>query len=232
MRKRNFDNYVRLPFEELPSLIPFLKQKRIAKNLSDDKAVVMANLYECLMDPQHTLPNRNYKIFTLVEDLGVAMQQIGTKGGGYYGPYRRFRILFNDVELIVGLGLNRYVSKSRSLICVSLQVGMEGKPHHSLQFAVDDYMNFNGSTCIFTHRGNIGLGALGGGKNTILREKYVKPLYPSILTKDGYLLGKINKKKLWNLDDKSVSKFVENLISYAIVRDLYREDVKKAANWV
>ena len=232
MRRRNFDNYVRLPFEELPTLIPALKQKRIAKNLSDDKAVIMANLYECLMDPNHTLPDRKYKIFTLLEDMGVRMMQIGTKGGGYYGPYRRFRILFRNVELVAGIGMHRFLNRVRSILCVSLQIGEEGKPHHSLQLAVDDYMSIKGRNCIFTHRGSIGLGAIGTGKNIILREKYVKPLYPSIMTEDGYLLGKLNKKRLWCLDDRSMAKFVENLISYSIVRDLYREDAKKAAGLI
>ena len=227
MRRRTFDDYVRLPFEELPNLIPFLKQKRIAKNLDDKKAVIMANLYECLMDPNHTLPDRNYKIFTLLEDMGVRMMQIGTKGGGYYGPYRRFRVLFRDVELVVGIGMHRFLNRVRSILCVSVQIGEEGKPHHSLQLAVDDYMTIKGRTCIFTHRGIIGLGALGSGKSAVLREKYVKPLYPSIMTENGYLLGKLNRKRLWYLSDRSMAKFVENLISYAIVRDLYREDAKK-----
>ena len=212
MRRRTFDNYVRLPFEELPSLIPFLKQKRIAKNLDDKKAVIMANLYECLMDPNHTLPDRNYKIFTLLEDMGVRMMQIGTKG---------------NVELVVGVGMHRFLNRVRSILCVSVQIGEEGKPHHSLQLAVDDYMTIKNRTCIFTHKGNIGLGALGSGKIIVLREKYVKPLYPSIITENGYLLGKLNRKRLWYLSDRSMAKFVENLISYAIVRDLYREDAKK-----
>ena len=93
-------------------------------------------------------------------------------------------------------------------------------------------MTIKGRTCTFTHKGSIGLGAIGTGKNAILREKYVKPLYPSIITENGYLLGKLNKKRLWCLDDRSMAKFIENLISYAIVRDLYREDAKKAAGLI
>ncbi|MBR2180191.1 MAG: hypothetical protein IJ862_07360 [Selenomonadaceae bacterium] len=232
MRRRTFDNYVRLPFEKLPTLIPILKKKRIAKNLKDDKAVLMANLYECLLDPDHTLPDRKYKIFTLLEDMGVRMLQIGTKGGGYYGPYRRFRVLFRDIELIVGIGMHRFLNRVRSILCVSVQVGEEGKPHHSLQLAVDDYMTIKGRTCTFSHKGHIGLGAIGTGRNAILREKYVKTLYPSIINGDVYILGKLNKRKLWYLSDRSMAKFVENLISYAIVRDLYREDAKKAAGLV
>ena len=232
MRMRNFDNYIRLPFEELPTLIPFLKGKRIAKNLDVKKSISMANLYECLMDSKHTLPDKKYKIFTLLEDMGVRMMQVGSRGGGYYGPYRRFRIQFRDVELVVGIGMHRFLNRVRSILCVSVQIGEEGKPHHSLQLAVDDYMTIKGRTCTFVHRGSIGLGAIGMGKNAILREKYVRPLYPSIITENGYLLGKLNRKKLWYLSDRSMTKFIENLISYAIVRDMYREDAKKAAGLI
>ena len=70
------------------------------------------------------------------------------------------------------------------------------------------------------------------GKSKILREKYVKPLYPQIIDEDEYFLGKLPANKLWHLDDKPVAQFVENLISYSIVRDVYREDAKKAAGLI
>ena len=232
MRSRNFDNYTRLPFEELSKLVPALKKKRIAKNLSEKKSILMANFYECLLDPQHKLPEKDYEIFTFIEDMGVKMMQIGSKGGGYYAPYRRFRILFKNTELIAGIGLNCYLNKARSLICVTLQKGEKGKPHHALQLAVDDYLRLRGKYCSFTHKGSIGLGALGTGKNSVLREKYVKPLYPKILAANGYMLGSLDTKKLWYLDDKSVTNFVENLISYSIARDMYRDDAKRAAGLI
>ena len=232
MRIKKQTPYIRLSLEELSTLIPFLKQKRIAKNLENKKAIPMANLYECLMDEGRTLPKRKFTIFDMSEDIGVKMLQIGTTGGGYYGPYRCFRINFLGNEYIAGIGMNRFLNKVRSIICVTLQAGEEGKPHHSLQLAVDDYMEVTGNWCTFTHRGAIGLGSLGTGKIEILREKYVRPLYPTIIDDDKYFLGKLPANKLWHLDDKIVIQFVENLISYAIVRDIYREDAKKAAGLI
>ena len=224
--------YIRLSFEELPTLIPFLKRKRIAKNLEYKKAIPMANFYECLMDSGHTLPKGKYTIFDMLEDMGVKMLQIGSTGGGYYGPYRCFRVNFVDNELIAGISIHRFLNKVRSIICVSLQSGEEGKPHHSLPLAVDDYMEVTGKLCIFTHKGSIGLGSLGSGKNAVLLEDYVKPIYPQIIDGDKYFLGKLPANKLWHLDDKNVISFVENLISYAIVRDLYRNDAKRAAGLI
>ena len=224
--------YIRLSLEELPTIIPFLKKKRIAKNLENKKAIPMANFYECLMDTGHELPKGKFAIFDMIEDIGVKMLQIGTSGGGYYGPYRCFRINFVGNELIAGLGINRFLNKVRTIICVSLQVGEEGKPHHSLQLAVDDYMEVTGKLCIFTHKGTIGLGALGTGRNSILLENYVKPIYPQIIDDGKYFLGKLPANKLWHLDDKNVISFIENLISYSIVRDLYRDDAKREAGLI
>ena len=79
------------------------------------------------------------------------------------------------------------------------------------------------------HRGNIGLGAIGSGKSSILREKYVEPLYPQIISGKEYLLGELKTDRLWYLNNRLIVKFVENLISYALVRDMYRDDANLAA---
>ena len=233
MRVIKNEPYVRVTFEELPTLIPSLKKMRIAKTLPDDKAIIMANIYECLMDNDNKLPERKYTIFRVKEDMGVKKLQVGTPGGGYYGPYRRFRIQFRDQELIAGIGMNRFLNKIRSILCVTLQKGEEGKPHHSLQLAVDDYLTIEGQSCIFTHKGNIGLGELGSGRYAVLREEYVRPLYPKIILEDNtYFLGKLSTKRLYYINRRPMVGFIENLISYAIARDLYRDDAKREAGLI
>ncbi len=213
---------------ELSDLIPEMKIKRVAKNLSEEKIKVMANLYGCLLNVEHKLPKKKYKIFDLKEDIGIKKLQIGTPGGGYYGPYRMFRVKFRDEEFLVGLGMNRYINKKRSILCVAIERDGE-KPHHSLQLAVDKYMTIEKRSCFFTHNGDIGLGALGSGKHKILREEYVEPIYPNIIEGRYYSLGKIGTDRLWYMNGRTVVKFVENMISYGIVRDLYRQDAIKKA---
>ena len=232
MRRIKFEPYVRHTFDDLPELIPFLKQKRIAKNLSDEKAVIMANIYECLMDTDNKFPIKKYAIFNMIEDMGVKKLQIGTPGGGYYGPYRRFRVQFGEEELIAGIGMNRFLNKVRTILCVTLQKGEAGKPHHSLQLAVDDYMKIDKRTCYLTHNGNIGLGELGSGTHEMLREKYVRPLYPKIIEGDKYFLGKFSTKKLLYINRRPMVPIIENLISYAIARDMYRDDAKRKAGLI
>ena len=233
MRQRyNFDSYVRLSFEDLPSLIPILRGKRIANNLSYEKSLMMANLYECLLDPKIKLNPKQFEIFKLNLDIGVNILQIGTIGGGYHAPYRCFNLDFNNENFFVGIGLNQARNKVRSWICVALKKISDKKFHHSLILNVDDYMEVKKNFCIFTHKGNIGLGSLGSGKISILRDEYVKVFYPKIIDEKNFFLGKLPNDKILSLNDECMIDFIENLISYSLVRDIYREDSKKVAGLI
>lgn len=66
---------------------------------------------------------------------------------------------------------------------------------------------------------------IGSGKKSELRE-LVEKRYPQIIVKDRYYLGKITADHLLRLDEPDVTNLIVNLISYAIVRDEFREIVK------
>lgn len=40
-------------------------------------------------------------------------------------------------------------------------------------------------------------------------------------------MGSLVNDRDWNIDDSEVVKLIENLISYALIRDEYRAEVKK-----
>lgn len=49
----------------------------------------LTNLWECFLDISHSLPEREYKIFTLLKDYGIRMLSCGNASGGtYQGAYR------------------------------------------------------------------------------------------------------------------------------------------------
>ena len=50
--------------------------------------------------------------------------------------------------------------------------------------------------------------------------------YDKILKNGKIYLGKVTNNRLLYLDDPEVAEFVENLISYALIRDKYREYLK------
>lgn len=233
MRPRKFYPSINIShYEELTALIPLLKQeKRIAKNLDNEKTLMMSNFYQCIMNCNSNLSKKNYSLFNLESDLYIQVMQIGTKGGGYKGPYRCFKITYRNNNYIAGLGLNCFKNKFRTLICVALQ--KEGyKPHHSLQLSVDDYVTIYDNICNFTHKGSIGLGKLGTGIKSVLRENYVRLHYPQIIESENYFLGSLKTNCIWKLSDEKVTELVENLITYSLLRDDYREDAKRIAGLI
>lgn len=54
----------------------------------------------------------------------------------------------------------------------------------------------------------------------------VEQRYPKIIDGDRYYLGSIKNDHLLRLDEPDVIELVVNLISYSIVRDEYRKQVK------
>ena len=101
----------------------------------------------------------------------------------------------------------------------------EKSAHLSLQLMLDDYMTVLGDKCSFYHSGRIAVGNIGSGKISELKE-LVYERYPKIIKNNRFYFGTLTHNKLWHLDDKNVIDFIENIISYALIRDEYREIVK------
>ena len=58
-------------------------------------------------------------------------------------------------------------------------------------------------------------------------QDFVLNRYPKIISGSKFNLGKLTYDRNWNLDDPEVVNLVENLITYALIRDEYRAVVKK-----
>lgn len=102
----------------------------------------------------------------------------------------------------------------------------EREAHHALQLVVEDNILVSGKKVSFYHHGKIAVGRQGSGKVDELR-MFVEERYPKIISGKRFFLGSIVNDRLWRLDDPAVIEVIENMISYAIVRDEYREYVKK-----
>jgi len=70
------------------------------------------------------------------------------------------------------------------------------------------------------------VGNIGSGKIDELR-MFVSKKCPELISGNKFYLGSLVNDRLWRLDDPEVLKLVVNLINYAIIRDEYREYVKK-----
>lgn len=222
----------RIPYNEIPE---YLKNNidELSFDISDKTehglACAAFNLLEGILSPYHRMPAGQYQIFRLLEDYGVRMLSYGNAGGGvFYGPYRSFLIERNGSTEFVSIGFSTYGSFSNPEVCktaMNIAIDNEKESHHSLQLVIDDNLRYIGNRFTFYHHGRIAVGNKGSGKVSELRE-FVAARYPQIISGKQFNLGTLWYDRDWELDDPEVINLMENLISYALVRDEYRAFVK------
>ena len=221
----------RIPFEELPIRWKIYRGDAIGDQTESSKGQAMVNLLECLLDPYHQFPVRKFKMFSVMEDYGVRLLSYGDASGGVFsGPYRSFLIETNGNAEFVSFSVSTYSTYAHpDTVKTSLNIAIDNEmgSHHSLQLIIDDHMRMIDNQCQFFHHGKIAVGNIGSGKVSELRSLAEKR-YPSILQQQGFFLGILTYNRLWTLDDEmEVIPFIENLISYALIRDEYRAIRKK-----
>ena len=183
-----------------------------------------------MLDTRHKMSAKKYELFTLIEDYGVRQLSYGNAGGGvFYGLYRSFIIEYNGSAEIVSIGFSPYGSFSNPDIektAMVVAIDHDDDSHHALQFSIDDNLIQNGDIYTFYHHGRIAVGNKGSGKVSELMA-FVAKRYPKIIDGKKFNLGSLEYNKDWNLDDTDVENFIENVITYALIRDEYREFVKR-----
>lgn len=193
-------------------------------------AVPVFNLWEGLLDYRVKMPVGNYELFELIEDNGVRMLTYGNASGGkFFGPYRSFLVKIKDNVEFFSIGVTTYCKSTHPenvKTCIAVAHDDEKNAHHALQLVADDNLVVSGNKVRFYHYGRIAVGKMGSGKIDELR-MFVSERFPKIIDGKRFYLGELINDRLWRLDDPAVIDVIVNLISYAIVRDEYREYVKK-----
>ena len=222
----------RTPYSEISG---YLKQNLdetscdISYQTGHSLACAAFNLLEGLLDQRHRLPAGPYGMFTLLEDYGVRMLSYGNASGGVFnGLYRSFIIAVSGSTEFVSIGLSTYTTDARpDIVKTALNVAVDDEKasHHALQLILDDNVVYAGNVFDFYHHGRIAVGSQGSGKISELRE-FVRAKRPQLIADKRFFLGRLVNDRDWNLDDPEVAKLVENLISYALIRDEYRAYVK------
>lgn len=200
-------------------------------NLTEHSLACAAfNLLEGLLDPRHQLPKRDYDLFSLIEDYGVRTLSYGNAAGGNFsGLYRSFIVDVNGSTEFVSIGLSTYATFARPddvKTVLNVAIDNEKESHHALQLVLDDNVKCSGSKFTFLHHGKIAVSNKGSGKVDELRE-FVKARRPQLIFGKQFYMGMLVNDRNWNLDDTEVVNLIENLISYALIRDEYRALVKQ-----
>lgn len=216
----------RIPFEGLPTRWKIYRGKDIGNQTDPSKGQAMVNLWECFRDPYHQFPARKFKMFSVIEDYGVRLLSYGDASGGIFsGPYRSFLMETNGDTRFVSFSVSTYSTYAHpDTVKTSLNIAIDNEvgSHHSLQLVIDEHMRMINNQCQFFHNGKTAIGNIGSEKISELRSLTEKR-YPTILQQQGFFLGTLTYNRLWTLDDEmEVIPFLENLISYALIRDEYR----------
>ena len=187
------------------------------------------NLLACLFDTDHKLPCQKYEAFNLIEDYGVRFLSYGNAGGGvFYGPYRSFLIERDGSTEFVSFAFSVYGRTEKPgswKTALNVAIDNEKESHHALQLSIDDNVVYQNGRVIFYHSGRIAVGNKGSGKVSELRT-FVEARCPKIIADNRFNLGVLTYDRNWTLDDPEVINLIENLISYALIRDEYRAFVK------
>ena len=137
------------------------------------------------------------------------------------------KVYLNDEEIksILNFINENFIKSDKYKTAINVAIDNEKDSHHALQLSVDDNVVCNGQEVIFYHSGRIAVGNKGSGKVKDLQE-FVEKRYPKIVSGTKFNLGKLMHNRNWNLDDEEVVNFIENLITYALIRDEYRSVIK------
>ena len=224
----------RLKFNELEKFYIKYIGWEIGENTPKKFAVPLVNFFECLLDLNHKFPAKQYKIFELVEDYGIRNLTVGNNStredsGKFFGSYRSFIINYNGDTKIVSISVSSYRTERNPTEKTTINVAIDREldTHHALECSIDNSFEIIGNRIKFFNSGRIAVGKIGSAPVAGLR-KLVAQKYPQIIDGEKFYLGTLTHNRLWYLDDIEVMQVIENLISYALIRDDYRELVTKS----
>ena len=218
---------VRFKFEELEAHKYYLIDDYpvLAAKTNPDHLTFLTNLYDCLTLDKNKMPTGQYKYFELVEDYGVRFIKVGNSSGiGYTGEYRSFIIRKNGQEFFMNVSIFDYGSATQNHNILTVSVDRNSKNHNSLQYPLNE-MGKMGDAYHFIHSGRLTCGKWGACKVSEFKE-FMKKKASFLLKNDKIDLGTLHNDRLLCMNDPEMVSFIENLLTYALIRDEYRDIIE------
>ncbi len=128
----------------------------------------------------------------------------------------------------VSFSFSTYVNMDKPDVvkpCLCVAHDDEKETHHALQLVFENNIQVIGDEVRFYHHGRIAVGNRGSGRVDELR-MFVEERYPEIVAGKRFYMGSLVNDRQWNIDEPDVIKLLERLITYALIRDEYRDFVK------
>ncbi len=210
---------------------PHVEMGEIGESTPEKLATPLQKLWLCLLDTSEKLPPKEYSIFTLIEDCGIRRLSYGNHSGGSFddGRYRSFRVKYAETEKMVSIGLTEFCTETQPdwlRTYISVVIEFNNTVHASLQLNADNDVKIFLNNMTIYHNGRISIGKMGSGKRDELKI-FVENKYPKIIDEKKFNLGTLCIDDNWTIKTKEIEKLIENLISYGLIRDDYREFKKR-----
>ena len=114
---------------------------------------------------------------------------------------------------------------SKGNTCLIVSIDDFEKSHNSLQLNLDKSLKFNGNKVEIFHDGNLTNAHKGKMKVSKVID-FIKKNANYMTLNDKILLGTLNNEKLIEHTDENAKIFIQNLITYAVLRDELRRQNK------
>ena len=192
--------------------------------------IPVCNYYDALFkDKDHLLPCIDWGFFSVVEDLGVVcLNNTNRSGGEYFGDYRSFLVKLRDgssrtVNISV-FGIDPgFEDRGRGYTSLIVSTSVKSSSHNILQLNIDDFAELTDEALTIRHNGRI-----SSLKSSDLMD-FIKKQDTKLKIDQSQciFLGSLPAGKLYRLDDPDIYEFTCNLIEYGLLREKFREAIKK-----
>lgn len=183
----------------------------------------MINFYNWMYDVEDKL------ISDEIEDIGLKFTKYGSAANSFAAfYYRTFIIDFNDDKQFFSLAFTCMKSSENVEFGTCLMVGVENSKtkHSSLQLRIETSVVLQNDEYEIWHNGNITIGKIGAAKRADLIN-FVQERNPNLIVNGQIYLGKFHKNKPIKSNDKETTDFLNNIFSYCLLRDEFREMKKE-----
>lgn len=194
----------------------------------------IVNLGGCFYDTEHKIKKRKSNNLKIIDDLGCHFLNYGDASGSNFGTGIYRSLLIEDSNhnnqiisfSVMPVGRTTDDPKygnlnGKSVLVVSLQ---EFKTDYTVvQINLNKYLDIDSGKLVLWHNGAVM--QKGGRKEELI--KMIQEEHPSMLKNGKIYLGTLPTEKLMYLDSKEVSDTLYNLIVYSLIRNEYKQSLKK-----
>lgn len=225
------DAHERLPpytFEEINSDTTYkeeLSYGNIGEKTPKPLVPLIINLINCLLYDSRECEGLDVFGHQFVKDLGVRFTSFNNASGGagWTGEYRAF--MLNDAianTVIVSLS----VMGTTTYTALIVAIDDFDKHHNSLQLNIDKYAGLCSGKAVMSHNGKMSVSNLGSAKPSDV-VSFIAEHNPALVKNNQIQLGAFRVDGLLDINAPDVKKFLSNIISYALIRDRFRNEFKK-----